>query len=86
MTDALVTRATKSVGTHEGITHLGGETWTWTIAQVIESIENGTNTFHTSVGGKAAYVGVVQGTYRKYVQTHADGSYNNNLLALPPCN
>lgn len=86
MADALVTRVTKGMGTHEGITHLGGETWTWTVGQVIEAIENGDYTFHTSVGGKRAEVGVVQGAYRKYVRTYADGYYNDNLLALPPCN
>jgi Protein of unknown function (DUF3892) len=30
-------------------------------------------------------VGVVQGPNGKYVWTYADGSYNDNLLALPEC-
>jgi len=71
--------------THEGITHLGGDTWKWTRADVIRSIENGTNTFFTRVNGKRAEVGVVDGQNGKYVRTYADGVWNDNLLALPEC-
>ncbi|WP_347336787.1 DUF3892 domain-containing protein [Bradyrhizobium japonicum] len=51
----------------------------------MRSIENGTNTFFTLVSGKRADVGVVSGPNGKYVRTHADGYYNDNLLALPEC-
>lgn len=71
--------------THEGITHLGGENWKWTRSQVIQSIENKTNTFFTQVKGKRADVGVVDGPNGKYVRTHADGYWNDNLLALMEC-
>ena len=71
--------------THEGITHLGGAGWKWTRAEVIQSIENRTNTFFTYVSGKRADVGVVQGTNGKYVRTYADDYYNDNLLALIEC-
>ncbi|WP_370118456.1 DUF3892 domain-containing protein [Bradyrhizobium sp. USDA 329] len=70
---------------HEGITHLGGGGWKWLRSEVIRSIENGTNTFYTLVSGKRADVGVVNGPNGKYVRTHADGYYNDNLLALPEC-
>jgi hypothetical protein len=70
---------------HEGITHLGGAAWRWTRQQVIDSIEAKSNTFYTLVGGKRANVGVVNGPHGKYVQTHADGQWNNNLLALAEC-
>ncbi|WP_369526374.1 DUF3892 domain-containing protein [Bradyrhizobium japonicum] len=70
---------------HEGITHLGGDGWKWPRSEVIQSIENGTNTFFTLVSGKRADVGVVSGPNGKYVRTHADGYYNDNLLALPEC-
>ena len=66
---------------HEGITHLGGVEWRWTRQQVIDSIEAKTNTFFTSVGGKRADVAVVNGANGKYLRTHADGDWNNNLLA-----
>ena len=71
--------------THEGITHLGGTGWKWSRANVIQSIEGRTNTFFTYVNGKRADVGVVQGPNGKYVRTHADGYYNDNLLALMEC-
>lgn len=70
---------------HEGITHLGGSGWKLTRPQVVNSIEAGTNTFYTMVNGKRADVGVVNGPNGKYVRTHADGYYNDNLLVLPEC-
>ena len=70
---------------HEHITHLGGDGWRWPRADVIASIEAQTNTFFTLVGGKRAEVAVHEGPNGKFVQTHADGYWNNNLLALPEC-
>lgn len=70
---------------HEGITHLGWSGWKWPRSQVIQSVESGTNTFFMKVGGKRAEEGVVNGPNGKYVRTHADGYYNDNLLALPEC-
>jgi hypothetical protein len=73
---------------YEGITHLGGPGgagWRWTRQQVIDSINARTNTFYTSVGGRRADISVVNGPNGAYVQTHADGQWNNNLLALPEC-
>jgi hypothetical protein len=71
--------------THHGITHLGGDGWKWTRAQVIASIEAKTNTFFTFVRGKRADVGVVNDPKGKYVRTYADGVWNDNLLALLEC-
>ncbi|MGY4403913.1 DUF3892 domain-containing protein [Bradyrhizobium sp. USDA 3315] len=71
---------------HEGITHLGGAGWKWSRSEVTRLIENATDTFYTKVGGKRADVGVVDGPNGKYVRTHADGNYNDNLLALSECN
>lgn len=87
MADALVTCINKQPRNdpHEGITHLGGSGWKWPRADVITSIENGSNTFHTMVGGKRADVVVVNGPNGKYVRTQADGYLNDNLLALPEC-
>jgi hypothetical protein len=53
---------------HHGITHLGGDNWKWSRAQVIASIEAGTNTFFTLVNGIRANVAVVAGPYGKYVR------------------
>lgn len=90
MADVLVTCINKQPrdNPHEGITHLGGpggSGWKWTRQEVVASIEAGANTFHTEVDGRRANIGVVNGPNSKYVQTHADGQWNNNLLALPEC-
>lgn len=78
---------TKSPATndHDAISHLGGVGWRYTRQQVINGIEAKTHRFYTQVGGKTAWVGVVNGRHGKYVQTHADGKWNNNLLALGRC-
>jgi hypothetical protein len=70
---------------HEGITHLGGASRKWTRQRVIDSINAGTNNFFTLVDGKRADIGVVRGGSSDYVRTHADGVWNDNLLALPEC-
>ncbi len=87
MADAQVTCISKQprMDTHEGITHLGGQNWRWTRQQVIDSINAGTNTFYTLANGRRADVGVVQGPFGPYLRTHADGQWNDNLLALPEC-
>ena len=52
---------------------------------MINRINSKSDSFYTSVGGKTAHVGVVNGANGPYVQTHADGSWNNNLLSLSEC-
>lgn len=87
MADAQVTCIHKQPrdNPYEGITHLGGAGWKWTREQVIASIEAKTNTFFTLVNGKRANIGVINGPTGKYLRTHADGTWNDNLLALPEC-
>ncbi len=90
MADVQVTCINKTPrnNTHEGITHLGGtggNGWRWTRQQVVTSINTKTNTFYTMVAGRRADVGVVPGPNGDYVRTHADGQWNDNLLALPEC-
>ena len=85
MADVQVRCVATTGKTHEHITHLGGDSWKWTVGQVIDSIERKTNSFFTLVNGKRATVGVVNGPSGKYVRTHADGYWNDNLLALPSC-
>ena len=43
------------------------------------------NALFTRVNNKRAEVAVVNGPNEKYVRTHADGYYNDNLLALMEC-
>ncbi len=85
MADVQVKYVNRSGDAHEHITHLGGDTWTWPRASVIASIESKTNTFFTLVNGKRANIAVVSGPFGKYVRTHADNLWNDNLLALPRC-
>jgi hypothetical protein len=70
---------------YEGIINLGGAGWKMTRQQIITAINAGTHTFHTLVGGKRAGIAVVNGPNGPYVQTHADGAWNNNLLSLSEC-
>lgn len=77
---------------HEHITHLGGRGgggWWWTREQVITSIESKTNTFYVldPISGKRSEVGVVKPKdgHAPYLRTHADGTWNDNLLSLPQC-
>jgi uncharacterized protein DUF3892 len=92
MADVQVTCITKPhpLSPHEHISHLGNPQagWEWTREQVIASIEAGTNTFYVQdkKTGKRADVGVVRPAGRApYVRTHADGYWNDNLLALDQC-
>lgn len=94
MADLQITCITKHQrqNTHEAITHLGGpggggvSPWYSTRQQVIDLINNGVHTFYTRVNGVRANVGVRGDRPYQYLQTHADGYWNNNLLALPDCN
>jgi Protein of unknown function (DUF3892) len=73
---------------HEGITNLGGPAgggWHWTRKEVIASIDAHLNTFYTKVNGTRAEIGIVDGPNSRYLRTHADGKWNDNLLALPEC-
>jgi hypothetical protein len=73
---------------HEGILQIGGTGgggWRLPAGEAIASIKAGTNTFYTFANGRRAEVAVVQGPTGPYLRTHADGQYNDNLLALPQC-
>jgi hypothetical protein len=87
MADVRVTCINKQprLDPYEGITHCGGFGWRWTRQEVVDSINAGTNTFYTFEGGKRADVGVVNGANGPYLRTHADGQWNDNLLALMEC-
>lgn len=70
---------------HEGITHLGGQGWRWTREQVIQAIESGAGTFYVQSGGRRSEIAVVNAMSGKYLRTHANGQWNDNLLSLPEC-
>lgn len=74
---------------HEHITHVGNPpTWVWPRENVIASIDQGTNSFYVvdPQTARRSDVGVVRPTQgAPYLRTHADGTWNNNLLSLNQC-
>jgi hypothetical protein len=76
---------------HERISHVGGPRpeggrWRDTTANVVQFIESGQHRFYAQERGSSAWVGVRQSpTGHKFLQTHADGVWRDNLLALPEC-
>jgi hypothetical protein len=90
MADVRVTCITKpnAMSAHEHITHIGGYEWKWDREKVIRSIDAKENTFYVQDSeGKKAYIGVVRPADGRspFLQTYADGKWNNNLLSLPQC-
>lgn len=75
---------------HERIQAIGGGStvlgsWKHSEDEAIRNIENGTNSYFVSVGGRTVNVIVAMHSYRKYLKTEADGYSPDNLLALPEC-
>jgi hypothetical protein len=76
---------------HEHITHIGNVAGQWRVTRelAIRKIESQQEAFYTvdRTSGKKMYVGVVGGDGNKapYLRTHADGKWNDNLLALAEC-
>ena len=75
---------------HEHITHIGNNSAQWMITResAIDRIESRREAFYTvdKLSGKRAYVGVVREAGKApYLRTHADGVWNDNLLALSEC-
>ena len=87
MTDVQITCINKMPrdNPYEGISHLGNSNGKWTRQQVIDWIEEKSNTFYTLVNGNRGNIGVVNGPNGKYLRTYADGEWNDNLLSLPEC-
>lgn len=78
--------------THESITNVGGPNptgggrWSDKVQNVVQLIERQTHRFYTQEGGVTVWVDVrTSSTGHKYLQTHADGVWKNNLLALKEC-
>lgn len=79
---------------HEHITHIGNVTnvptnrWRMTREEAIRQIDAKEAAFYTidrSTGGKV-YIGVVREPFKDpFLRTHADGKWNDNLLALADC-
>jgi hypothetical protein len=92
MADCQITCITKPhpLSAHEHITHVGNPAggWVWTRERVIASIEAKENTFFVldPRTKRRANVGVFRQHGRApFLRTHADGDWNDNLLALDQC-
>ena len=86
MADYQITCVRKATNTHEGITHAGGPVMgTMTRAEVVHAIDAVGHTFFTFVDNRRANVATVGTPPNKYIRTHADGKWSDNLLALPRC-
>lgn len=77
---------------HEHITHIGNNTngWKMALKTAIDRIERKVDpdAFYTvdKTTGKKVYIGVVREAGKApFLRTHADGKWNDNLLALPEC-
>jgi hypothetical protein len=77
---------------HEHITHVGGQNpngvgrWQDTVPNVVRFIETNQHRFYTREGNASAWVGVrTSAAGNKFLQTHADGVWKDNLLALNEC-
>jgi hypothetical protein len=76
---------------HEHITHIGNIAGGWKITRelAIQKIDSKLEAFYTvdRTSGRKMYVSVVR-EYSKlpYLRSHADGKWNDNLLAQTECN
>ena len=75
---------------HEHITHIGNAAGGWRLTResAIERIESKREAFYTvdRTTGRRAYIGVVREHGKlPYLRTHADGKWNDNLLAQAEC-
>lgn len=78
------------LSSHEHITHVGNprNSWMLTREDAIHRIENKIDSFFTidPKTGKRAEVGVRRDSGKApYLQTYADGVWNNNLLSMDRC-
>lgn len=77
---------------HEAISRIGwvnestGATGVSTRLEIYDFIKGGGQVYVTSLSSSRVYVGCRESnTGTKFVQTHADGQWNNNLLSQPNC-
>jgi hypothetical protein len=74
---------------HEHITHIGNIAERWRIMResAIQRIDQKLASFYTKdKSNRKVYIAVVrEASKAPYLRTHADGQWNDNLLALPEC-
>lgn len=91
MADYLITCINKPdrLSPHEHITLIGNSAGNWriTTASAINRITNGTDSFCTinALGGRVDIAVVRIAGRQPFLRTHADGQWNDNLLAQQEC-
>ena len=75
---------------HEHITHIGNLAEKWRLSRevAIQRIDSQSEQYYTveRLTGRKCYVAVVREAGKQpYLRTHADGKYNDNLLAQAEC-
>jgi hypothetical protein len=70
---------------HTRITHIGGSWGKVTQAEGIANVKADSTAYYVSADGSTAYLIVRQHNGNDYLTTEADGSTQDNLLALPEC-
>ena len=76
---------------YEHIQYIGNQAGKWKLSlqSAISRINNKSDAFYTvdKTTGKKIYIGVYPAVGGKvaHLQTHDDGKWNDNLLALPEC-
>jgi hypothetical protein len=92
MPDYQITCITKPdrANRHEHITHVGNNAGNWKLTRedTIRRIDAGTDTFYTvdKTTGAKVYIAVVREQGKvPFLRTHADGKWNDNLLAQAEC-
>lgn len=86
-----ITKSPPDSADHQHITHIGGlgtNGWRLTKGAAIRRIEAKQEAYYTvdPASGKKAYIGVIRESGNApYLRTHADGNWNNNLLAQQAC-
>lgn len=72
---------------HDHITHVQYDGYIWPREHAVKLIDAKTDSFYVKSGGYTSYVGVVHPGLPRFpfLRTHADGKWNDNLLALPEC-
>jgi Protein of unknown function (DUF3892) len=70
---------------HERISHIGGSWGKVTQKEGIENVKSDPSAYYVSVGGSTVYLIVRQHNGNDYLTTEADGTTQDNLLALDEC-
>lgn len=73
-----------SDNSHRGILMVGGRGWSTPAKDVIENIMEGKNTYFIDVDGQRSFLSVVH-SKPPYLQAHAGGVLNDDLLMLDSC-